>query len=40
LGTAAWPRAGLLALVLMAAAALYFGALMASGVRLRQLLRR
>ena len=40
LGTAAWPRAGLLALVLAAAAALYFGALMASGVRLRQLLRR
>ena len=40
LGTAAWPRAGLLALELMAAAALYFGALMASGVRLRQLLRR
>ena len=40
LGTATWPRAGLLALVLMAAAALYFGALMASGVRLRQLLRR
>ena len=33
-------RAGLLALVLAAAAALYFGALMASGVRLRQLLRR
>lgn len=40
LSTAAWPRAGLLALVLAAAAALYFGALMASGVRLRQLLRR
>ncbi len=40
LGTAALPRAGLLALMLVGAAAIYFGALLASGLRLRQLLRR
>ena len=33
-------RAGLLALVLCAAVALYFGALWAAGLKLRQMLRR
>ena len=40
LGLAALPRAGLLAGCIVAAALIYFGALAASGVRLRQLLRR
>ncbi|MDO5691508.1 MAG: murein biosynthesis integral membrane protein MurJ [Pseudomonadota bacterium] len=40
LGTSAWPRAGLLAAMVAAAAVLYFAALMLSGVKLRQLLRR
>ncbi|QTD47049.1 murein biosynthesis integral membrane protein MurJ [Ottowia testudinis] len=40
LGTAALPRAALLAMMLAVSAAIYFGALLASGVRLRQLLRR
>ena len=40
LALAGWPRAGLLALTLTAAALVYFGALAASGLRLRQLLRR
>ena len=35
-----WPRVGLLAGVLAGAALIYFGALAASGLRLRQLLRR
>ncbi len=38
--TPAWPRVGLLAVVLLAAAALYFAVLAATGLRLRQLLRR
>ena len=40
LALAALPRAGLLAAFVSAAAAIYFAALLASGVRLRQLLRR
>ena len=40
LGTAALPRAGLLAAMIVGAAVIYFGALLASGVRLRALLRR
>ncbi len=40
LGTAALPRAGLLALVIVGAAAIYFAALLGSGLRLRALLRR
>ncbi len=40
LGTAALARAGLLALMVLGAAVIYFAALAASGVRLRQLLRR
>ncbi|MFV0679489.1 murein biosynthesis integral membrane protein MurJ [Ottowia sp.] len=40
LGLPAWPRAGLLALMVAGAAAIYFGALLASGLKLRQLLRR
>ncbi len=35
-----WKRAGMLALVLMASAALYFGAAMAAGLKLRQFIRR
>ena len=35
-----WPRIGLLAGVLAVAALIYFGALAAAGLRLRQLLRR
>ena len=40
LGTAALPRAGLLAAMIVAAAVIYFGALLLSGVQLRALLRR
>ena len=40
LGTAALPRVALLAAFVLAAAAIYFGALLASGLRLRQMLRR
>jgi putative peptidoglycan lipid II flippase len=40
LGMPALPRAGLLAAVIVAAALLYFGALAASGLRLRAMLRR
>lgn len=40
LGTPGWARAGLLAAVLAAAAAVYFGVLLAVGVRLREFLRR
>jgi putative peptidoglycan lipid II flippase len=40
LHTPALPRAGLLAAVIVGAVAVYFGALMATGLRLRQLLRR
>ena len=39
-GTAALPRAGLLTAIIVGAAVIYFGALLASGVRLRALLRR
>ncbi len=40
LGTPALPRAGLLAAVIAGAGAIYFGALAASGLKLRRLLRR
>ncbi len=40
LATPALPRVGLLAAWIAGAALIYFGALAASGVRLRQLLRR
>ncbi|HRN74594.1 murein biosynthesis integral membrane protein MurJ [Ottowia sp.] len=40
IGTAALPRAGLLGLLVTGAAAVYFGALLVSGLNLRQLLRR
>ena len=40
LGTAALPRTALLAVVIVVAAVIYFGALWASGLKLRQLLRR
>lgn len=40
LGTAALPRAGLLAAVIVGAVAIYFAALLVSGVKLRALLRR
>jgi len=40
LGTPSLPRAGLLAAVIVGAAVIYFGALMALGLRLRQVLRR
>jgi putative peptidoglycan lipid II flippase len=40
LNTPSLPRAGLLAAVIAGAAVIYFGALMASGMRLRQMLRR
>ena len=40
LSTPALPRAGLLALSILGAVLIYFGALLASGLKLRQLLRR
>jgi putative peptidoglycan lipid II flippase len=40
LGTPAWPRAGLLAAVLAGAVVVYFGVLLAVGVRPREFLRR
>ena len=40
IGTAALPRAGLLAALVVGAAAIYFGALLATGMKLRRLLRR
>jgi putative peptidoglycan lipid II flippase len=40
LGTSTLTRAGLLAGVIVAAAIIYFGVLAASGLKLRQILRR
>ena len=40
IGTAALPRAGLLAALVAGAGLIYFGALLVSGLKLRQLLRR